>query len=42
MDLFNVEIVAILKQELDKIFPLRFCAFEINGTPRRVNGQLRA
>jgi hypothetical protein len=42
MDFFNVEIVAILEQELDKIFPLRFCAFEINGAPCRVDGQLRA
>jgi hypothetical protein len=42
MDLFNVQVVAILKQKLDKIFPLRFCTFEINGAPCRMDGQLWA
>jgi hypothetical protein len=42
VDLFNVQIVPMLKEELDESLPLRLCTFEIYSSPSGMNGQLRA
>jgi hypothetical protein len=39
MDLFNVEVVTVLKEELDEGSALRDCALKIYSSPSGMNGQ---